>query len=138
MQLSLFDDLKPEYKEGCLTKTCRYCKEELPIENFQLRYKGYIPDGIQGRNHICNTCFRTSQNKVKALKDKAPAKPINNLCQCCGVEVDTFFFDHCHETEEFRGWLCRSCNVGIGFLGDDIEGVEKALAYLQRYYDERS
>jgi len=40
--------------------------------------------------------------------------------------------DHCHTTQEFRGWLCSDCNVAIGKLGDDTQGVLKALDYLER------
>jgi hypothetical protein len=43
--------------------------------------------------------------------------------------------DHCHDTKMFRGWLCRSCNTGIGSLGDDIGGLEKALVYLRNHYE---
>ena len=38
----------------------------------------------------------------------------------------------------FRGWLCRSCNVGIGQLGDQIDGVEKALTYLRKHNERQS
>ena len=39
-------------------------------------------------------------------------------------------FDHDHTTDTFRGWLCKQCNVGIGQLGDDLEGVMRAVKYL--------
>ena len=32
-----------------------------------------------------------------------------------------------------RGVLCPNCNRGIGLLGDNIEGVRRALDYLHRY-----
>ena len=32
-----------------------------------------------------------------------------------------------------RGALCQNCNRGLGLLGDDIEGVRRALDYLHRY-----
>jgi len=38
--------------------------------------------------------------------------------------------DHCHETGKVRGVLCKGCNTALGFLGDNIEGVKRALAYL--------
>jgi hypothetical protein len=39
--------------------------------------------------------------------------------------------DHDHETGEVRGILCTGCNTGIGHLGDNIEGLERALYYLK-------
>jgi len=39
--------------------------------------------------------------------------------------------DHDHETGEVRGILCTKCNTGIGHLGDNIEGLERALYYLK-------
>lgn len=39
--------------------------------------------------------------------------------------------DHDHITGEVRGLLCTDCNMAIGKLGDDIEGIERALAYLR-------
>jgi len=40
--------------------------------------------------------------------------------------------DHDHETGAFRGWLCRNCNSGLGFLGDNAEGLGGALMYLNQ------
>lgn len=39
--------------------------------------------------------------------------------------------DHCHDTNEVRGILCSGCNTGLGHLGDNIEGLQRAIAYLQ-------
>jgi len=39
--------------------------------------------------------------------------------------------DHCHDTGRIRGLLCSKCNNAIGLLGDNYEGVKKALDYLQ-------
>ena len=41
--------------------------------------------------------------------------------------------DHCHKTEKFRGWLCKNCNMAIGKLGDDLDGVMNAVNYLKNY-----
>lgn len=40
--------------------------------------------------------------------------------------------DHDHKTGQIRGLLCMSCNTSIGKLGDNIEGLKKAIEYLER------
>ena len=64
----------------------------------------------------------------------APHWPPTEFCECCGRERGkrAFALDHDHITGRFRGWLCGACNRGLGFLGDGIEGIQKALVYLQR------
>ncbi len=43
-----------------------------------------------------------------------------------------FCVDHDHVTGKIRGLLCLNCNTGIGRLGDNLEGVEAAAAYLRK------
>lgn len=38
--------------------------------------------------------------------------------------------DHCHKTGRIRGLLCTPHNRAIGNLGDDEEGLARALAYV--------
>jgi hypothetical protein len=62
-----------------------------------------------------------------------PTRPPSAQCECCGrTQKRRLALDHCHETLVFRGWLCSLCNLGIGKLGDSVQGVEQALAYLKR------
>jgi hypothetical protein len=53
------------------------------------------------------------------------------LCAICRTKppVDV---DHHHGTGEIRGLLCRGCNVGLGQLGDSIEGLQRAIEYLRK------
>ena len=66
-----------------------------------------------------------------------PTRPYPNpeICECCG-KLNTakrgLHLDHDHKNGKFRGWLCTTCNTGIGALGDNIEGVSKALDYILR------
>jgi hypothetical protein len=58
----------------------------------------------------------------------------NNKCACCGVDqgdVASFNVDHDHSNGDVRGLLCRRCNLGIGQLGDKVDGLLAAIAYLQ-------
>ena len=64
------------------------------------------------------------------------------LCAICGLtevaegdkqRVKYLSVDHCHETDEVRGLLCRRCNSGLGFFSDDIKLLHKATNYLESY-----
>ena len=128
MEYDLFGnkiDPKPEVGEG---KVCIVCKEYKFFIEFP-KHRGH-KDNHDGR---CRICINTQVNLRKQLKKKAPVKP--EVCECCGKTSDDIVLDHCHETSQFRGWICRYCNAGIGQLGDDIDGVTKALEYLRKTND---
>lgn len=52
-------------------------------------------------------------------------------CELCGV-TKNLVPDHCHKTVRMRGWICSKCNTGLGLLGDDYDGICRAVAYLVR------
>ena len=58
-------------------------------------------------------------------------------CACCGSHQNEltkkFAVDHDHDTGLIRGLLCSNCNTAIGRLGDNIEGLMKALNYLEKH-----
>ena len=59
----------------------------------------------------------------------------NYTCALCARTADQERFgflnvDHCHETGAVRGLLCTPCNHAIGILGDNAEGLRKALNYI--------
>jgi len=85
-------------------------------------------DGLFPECKICAN--RTAKIRAK-IKKTAPPKP--DKCQCCGKITESFVMDHCHKTETFRGWLCKNCNMAIGKLGDDLDGVMNAVNYLKNY-----
>lgn len=63
-----------------------------------------------------------------------PTRPNPEKCENCGRDPGKYgmHVDHCHATGKFRGWLCGKCNMGIGTLGDSIEGLQRAIEYLKR------
>lgn len=58
-------------------------------------------------------------------------KPMDGCCEKCHRPSD-LHGDHDPLTGRFRGWLCFHCNTGIGKLGDNIEGLREAIAYLEK------
>ena len=56
------------------------------------------------------------------------------VCKTCGNASDDgrrLAVDHDHKTGKVRGLLCRTCNLAVGFLKDDIDLVAKVLSYLK-------
>lgn len=54
-------------------------------------------------------------------------------CPICGTSTDKLVYDHSHVTNKFRGWICRSCNLGLGFFQDNVKSLQKAVVYLSNY-----
>lgn len=58
----------------------------------------------------------------------------DGACDCCGGAEPGGRFgwnvDHDHATGRVRGIICHNCNTAIGKLGDTLEGVLRAVRYL--------
>jgi hypothetical protein len=77
---------------------------------------------------------RAAWQKLKGLP--LPTHPRPELCECCGqTDTRALALDHCRETGVHRGWLCGECNMGIGKLGDNLRGVQRAVNYLMRTFN---
>lgn len=53
-------------------------------------------------------------------------------CAICEKHVEKLHVDHCHDTGKVRGLLCTTCNHGLGKLGDNLDGLFKAVRYLEK------
>ena len=123
IQTELFGDFY-SIPEGTSCRKCRLCGE--------LKHESQFSDNGRkiAKENRCKDCRRSSTIILNDLKKNAPPKPKN--CECCGKEAETLCLDHCHQTLKFRGWLCELCNRGIGQLGDNIEGLKRAIEYLNK------
>ena len=105
---------------------CKCCGDELEDGN---RYISVMGAKVYMSN-TCRPCKRTQTVTIYHLRKRHPQPPPGSPCECCG-RIDKLQLDHAHGgSRPWRGWLCRSCNIGIGHLGDSTEGAAKALAYL--------
>ena len=73
-------------------------------------------------------------NREYARKRKGlpiPTRVMPELCEAnCGRRAKCL--DHCHITNTFRGWLCNSCNRGLGLLGDTVTNLNNLINYMRR------
>ncbi len=59
-----------------------------------------------------------------------PPPPLDGLCQLCH-KPKRLGIEHSHKTGRFRGWTCHNCNSGIGLFSEDVELMERVIAYLK-------
>lgn len=56
----------------------------------------------------------------------------NNSCAICKRDFDLFkhnniHIDHCHKRNKFRGWLCRACNIRLGWYEKHKEVINNYI-----------
>ena len=118
-----------------LKKRCISCKQILPIDKFRTE-KARVRDGT---TNTCKKCHNKNTLIARNLRMQLIEKVERGKaeypkgCHCCGKMVDFKHLcaDHRHDTGELRGWLCHHCTRGIGHLGDNLEGVQNAIHYLE-------
>ena len=129
---------------------CKMCKNTLPLKKFN-------PSAIYNLNPVCKNCsnkydnsrYLTKKNNhfVKKygityteFKNKCNAQ--NNLCSICNKpqkiinkkhNINDLYIDHCHKTGKMRGFICATCNLGIGIFNDSYELFLKVARYLKKH-----
>lgn len=120
-----------------ITKKCKMCEKDLPLDSFG-------KDG--GANYLryaCKPCEKKQAKLLREIKKNAPPVPQNHHCPICGRDAKTalgvntrrkspWCADHDHQTDQFRGWICHKCNLGLGNFDDEIERLERAITYLRK------
>lgn len=135
-------------------KKCSACGELKPEE------RDYYRNGSGRFRAQCKPCFgriimsrdaanpdarkaRNRRGRLRAaglqISRAAPGylPPEQHACSICSSGSPggrgSWNLDHDHETGKIRGWICVSCNVGLGSLKDSPTVLVSALRYLHRH-----
>ena len=134
-----------------MTKICSKCKTEKPLKAFS-KCKPR-KDGFHDKCKACNKVDNDKSNPVHnpknadyrrerdlRIKYDMTVEDYNEMLQaqdgvcaiCFHVNAngDRLAVDHCHDSLENRGLLCRSCNGGIGYFKEDVVYLASAIEYL--------
>jgi hypothetical protein len=115
-------------------RTCSKCEKNLPCtEEFFNRNQSTNTGGDKYFRPECKECNKKrnqGQKEAYKLAGKPKYPVIGTPCDLCTRTDMKLVFDHDHKTLEHRGWLCENCNQGLGRLGDNEEGLQRALNYL--------
>jgi len=135
----------------CVCSSCNTRKDNVEFSWYANRF---TKDGYRLRvNTYCDTCStrisKELSNVKKAILKNHPRPAYGEKCAICTKPVyknkasvpdgidGTWGWqcDHDHDTGEFRGWLCKKCNTGMGALGDNLESMLRAVQYLAKQDD---
>lgn len=105
----------------CMSKSVR--KSQGIIEPAYKLAKGTY---TTGKGQVIWQRYGLSELSYKELLDS-----VDNRCEICG-DSNRLCIDHSHSNGNVRGVLCGKCNTAIGMLGDELETLLKAVAYLSK------
>jgi hypothetical protein len=87
---------------------------------------------VQRRNGVwqCDTGKKQQRNRDRHKRKIGWKRVTNEICPICGRLSTQLVYDHNHLTDEFRGYICGQCNMGLGMFKDNIESLQRAILYL--------
>lgn len=120
-------------------KVCDRCYQlldtETHFENNRLKKGDVIT-----KRPSCRACRKLKNGKNISSKDRQYWESIRPndgslfTCPICKkttiVGITKIVLDHNHHTGQVRGWLCESCNTGIGRFDDNPELIEQGKIWL--------
>jgi hypothetical protein len=77
---------------------------------------------------------RSYHPRIEQKRVERAGRPKPELCELCGLP-GKIFFDHCHLSGTFRGWICLNCNCALGHAKDNPELLRKMADYLEKWSD---
>ena len=126
--------------DGFDHKVCDRCFKRLSTNDFS---GNRIKKGVVvTKRPSCKSCRKIKDGKSISAKDRKDwnqKKPDNYdlfKCPICNklsiAGISKIVLDHNHNTGRVRGWLCESCNTGIGRFDDNPEIVIRAKKWLSQ------
>ena len=135
------------------TRVCRKCKEEKNLLDDFYRSRP-DPRKVSSYSYECKDCTRKrarlyDQDNREHKRDlhlkryygissddfNMLLEAQNYQCAICltthpGGKSGRFNVDHDHKTGKVRGLLCKSCNIALGEVGDNVHTLKNMIEYL--------
>jgi hypothetical protein len=132
---------EPQFEGYHLCRRCRTIQDELAVLNARpgsrlakVRAAVELVESLRAeRTRVLIQERRGHKYNFSREQLRALTEAQQNRCAICDCPPDAdqvLHLDHDHESGEARGLLCMHCNIGIGFLRDDPDLLERAYDYL--------
>jgi len=106
----------------CRVNTCKECANKYNRDRRRNNKESYS---------VTNKKYRLKKNYGISVEEYDKRMSSSDCCEICETK-NSLCYDHDHKTMQFRGVLCRVCNKGLGSFGDTLEGLKKAVKYLEK------
>lgn len=133
-------------------KICSNCKTKKELSDFHIdrraptgrasackicakaRSKRWYKDSENYRTIVRNSGLRhrfgiSNEDYFELLKEQ---DGVCYICKTSPEEGKYLHVDHCHDSGNIRGLLCKNCNHGLGNFKDNPDFLTKAIEYLDR------
>lgn len=125
--------------DGSSKKICNICHKLLSTTEFAKNQNAKNNRSV--RRPSCRNCRKQLEGvSVNAIEKKKwlKSKPVNEPFECpiCSKRTiagitSKVVLEHDHHSGKVRGWVCDSCNTGIGRFKDDKKLLKKAIQFIE-------
>jgi len=120
-------------------KICNVCHKLLPTKEFAKNQNAKNNRPV--RRPSCSNCRKILEGVSPNMQERREwlkNKPHNEVFRCPICHKRTIaditskvVLDHDHRSGKIRGWICDSCNTGIGRFKDEVALLRKAIKFLK-------
>jgi hypothetical protein len=128
--------------DGFSKKICNVCHKLKKTTEFAKNQNAKNNRSV--RRPSCKNCRVVMEGIGVSREDKIKwnkKKPVNEPFECPVCKKRTIagitskvVLEHDHRTGKAGGWICDSCNTGLGRFKDDVELLKSAIQFLEKNY----
>ncbi len=121
-------------------KVCDRCFKHLSTKDLYANNR-HKKDNFITKRPSCKNCRKIKDGKAISTKDREkwnkerPKDYTPFTCPICKkttiAGISKIVLDHCHKTGTVRGYVCESCNTGIGRFDDNELILNQAIHWLK-------
>ncbi|MCB9812074.1 Hpy99I family type II restriction endonuclease [Candidatus Nomurabacteria bacterium] len=134
--VEIFDETKTG--DGFSKKICNVCHKLKNTSDFEPNQTGVNNRVV--RRPSCSYCRKHIDGKKMDKSDwkewqKTKPNRVPFECPICGKRTiagvtSKVVLEHDHKNGEIRGWVCDSCNTGLGRFKDDVGILNRAIRFI--------
>ena len=109
-------------------------REDILKKNKEWRNKNPDKLALYYRKKHLGTMYGITIEQFESMWGVQKGRCANYKCdEVLNRENGGHALDHSHKTGKVRAILCRSCNVALGLMKDDMTKISGLISYIERY-----